>query len=154
MLLREIRTSWPETKLWGIDLSPEMIEMARSEAAGGIVYAVGDAAALDFFDGMFDVVVSSSSLHHWADPHAVLAEIARVTRSGGRLVITDWSRDVPIFWPLALRLTLFDPTVERIYSRAELEVLVRESGYAIVASCTYRVASFWGIMTVVGRKGG
>jgi SAM-dependent methyltransferase len=128
-----------------------MIEIARSESRGAATFAVADAASLDFRDGVFDAVVSSSSLHEWSDPRAVTSELARVTRPGGRLVITDWCRDVPIFWPLALRLSLFDRSVEHIYSRAELEALLREASYAVEAATVYRVATFWGMMTVVAR---
>ena len=53
---------------------------------------VGDVAALAFPDRSFDLVVSTLSMHHWADPTAGLAEIGRVLRPGGRALVldTDW----------------------------------------------------------------
>jgi ubiquinone/menaquinone biosynthesis C-methylase UbiE len=45
-------------------------------------FLVGDAASLAFPDGSFDLVVSTFSMHHWADPTAGLAEIGRVLRPG------------------------------------------------------------------------
>jgi ubiquinone/menaquinone biosynthesis C-methylase UbiE len=56
-------------------------------------FLVGDAAALAFPDGSFDLVVSTLSLHHWADPAAGLAEIGRVLRPGGRALIWDLRPD-------------------------------------------------------------
>jgi SAM-dependent methyltransferase len=51
---------------------------------------VGDVAALAFPDQSFDLVVSTLSMHHWADPTAGLAEIGRVLRPGGRALIWDF----------------------------------------------------------------
>jgi SAM-dependent methyltransferase len=47
-------------------------------------------AALAFPDGSFDLVVSTLSMHHWAEPTAGLAEIGRVLRPGGRALIWDF----------------------------------------------------------------
>jgi ubiquinone/menaquinone biosynthesis C-methylase UbiE len=46
-------------------------------------------AALAFPDQSFDLVVSTLSMHHWANPTAGLAEISRVLRLGGRALIWD-----------------------------------------------------------------
>jgi SAM-dependent methyltransferase len=80
----------------GVDLDPAMVERARASAArrGDTgqrrpMFLVGDAAALAFPDNSFDLVVSTLSLHHWADPAAGLAEIGRVLRPGGRALIWD-----------------------------------------------------------------
>ncbi len=79
----------------GLDLDPSMVERARANAAceggaaDGLRFEVGDVAALPFADQSFDVVVSTMSMHHWDDPQAGLAEIARVLRPGGRALIWD-----------------------------------------------------------------
>ena len=53
-------------------------------------FLVGDVASLAFPDGSFDLVVSTLSMHHWADPTAGLAEIGRVLRPGGRALVWDF----------------------------------------------------------------
>lgn len=79
----------------GLDLDPAMIERARAAAGrlgAGVrapEFVVGDVASLPFADGSFDLVVSTLSLHHWADATAGLAEIARVLRSDGRALVWD-----------------------------------------------------------------
>jgi SAM-dependent methyltransferase len=80
----------------GLDLDPAMIERARSNAEGdaptmgpGPTFVLGDVAALPFEDASFDLVVSTLSMHHWSEPTAGLAEIARVLRPGGRALIWD-----------------------------------------------------------------
>src|SRR5215213_11312400 len=75
----------------GLDLDPAMIERARANAdrsedgdERGPSFVLGDVAALPFPDESFDLVVSTMSMHHWADPTAGMAEIDRVLRPGAR----------------------------------------------------------------------
>lgn len=81
----------PEARIVGLDVSPSMIELAkRHESAGGRVrFVVGDAADLPFEADSFDMVVSTLSLHHWAEPAVSFAEIRRVLRPGGLALIYD-----------------------------------------------------------------
>jgi SAM-dependent methyltransferase len=79
-----------------LDLDPAMIARARANANrsgnGGQrrpAFLVGDVAALAFPDRSFDLVVSTLSMHHWADPAAGLAEIGRVLRPGARALVWD-----------------------------------------------------------------
>jgi SAM-dependent methyltransferase len=81
----------------GLDLDPAMVERARANAdrpGNGAErrpsFLVGDVASLAFPDGSFDLVVSTLSMHHWAEPPAGLAEIGRVLRPGGRALIWDF----------------------------------------------------------------
>jgi SAM-dependent methyltransferase len=81
----------------GLDLDPAMIARAqantdRAADRGGRrpSFLVGDVAALAFPDGSFDLVVSTLSMHHWADPAAGLTEIGRVLRPGARALIWDF----------------------------------------------------------------
>ena len=81
----------------GLDLDPAMIERARANAdrAGNErlpSFVVGDVASLPFPDESFDLVVSTMSMHHWANPTAGLAEIDRVLRPGGRALVWDFRR--------------------------------------------------------------
>jgi SAM-dependent methyltransferase len=97
----------------GLDLDPAMIARARATTGraanrGGRrpSFLVGDVAALAFPDRSFDLVVSTLSMHHWADPAAGLAEIGRVLRPGGRALIWDFRPGV--------RPHLFGPRHEHI----------------------------------------
>jgi ubiquinone/menaquinone biosynthesis C-methylase UbiE len=54
-----------------------------------VKFAVMDALHLDFADASFDTVCISNSLHHLEDPSAVLAEMLRVLRPGGRFIINE-----------------------------------------------------------------
>lgn len=63
-------------------------------SAAGVSFVAGDALRLPFPDGCFDAVVISFGLRNVADPVAALAEMRRVTRPGGRLVVCEFSHPV------------------------------------------------------------
>ncbi len=86
----------------GIDVSPEVVRSALQRYPGLDAH-VGNVLALPFPDGSFDVVVSNSTLDHF-DSHAKLraaiAELARLIRPDGKLIITLDNRTNPL---IALR---------------------------------------------------
>lgn len=93
-LALEIAQRLPQAEVLGVDLAEAMIERATDRAqAGGldprVRFELADAAILPLADGSFDVAVSTLSLHHWADPGAVFAELGRVLRPGGVALIYD-----------------------------------------------------------------
>jgi ubiquinone/menaquinone biosynthesis C-methylase UbiE len=69
-----------------VDRSAGMLREARGS---GAALARAAAERLPFHDAVFDLVVCRNSFHHFASPATVLAEMARVTRRGGRVVIED-----------------------------------------------------------------
>jgi len=79
----------------GIDTNAE--RAAAFSAAYGdtpdIRFEQMDAHHLGFLDHSFDTVCISNSLHHFADPDPVLAEMLRVVRRGGHLVVNEMYRD-------------------------------------------------------------
>ena len=81
----------------GVDLTPAMVEKGREEAAaagiGNVELSLGDATALDLPDDGFDGAVNRFSLHHIPLPGRVLAEMARVVRPGGWVVVADLLTD-------------------------------------------------------------
>jgi ubiquinone/menaquinone biosynthesis C-methylase UbiE len=84
----------PGLEVTGIDLDPVMIERAKFNAERIVdtsrpQFEVADVACLPYPDAVFDLVVSSLSMHHWSDPAAGLGEIGRVLRPGGRVLIWD-----------------------------------------------------------------
>jgi SAM-dependent methyltransferase len=81
-------------RVTGLDLDPEMIELARANAAAASdgdtpSFVVGNVSALSFPDESFDQVVSTLSMHHWADPSTALNEVGRVLRPNGRALVWD-----------------------------------------------------------------
>ena len=94
-LVRELARSLPGLQVYGIDLSEDMIRLARAHARSEqleerVHFESGDVAHLPYPDQSFDVVVSTISMHHWDELEQPLRELYRVLRPGGRLWIYDF----------------------------------------------------------------
>lgn len=89
----------PTGRVVGTDISPVMIEAARSTGVSGIEWLVADAQTYDFGVGTFDAVISRFGVMFFPDPVVAFANLARATRAGGRLAMAVWqTRDkVPLF---------------------------------------------------------
>lgn len=121
-----------------VDLTPEMLRQGQrlAEDAGlrNITFSVGDAARLPWLNGQFDLVVCRFAVHQVADPAAMVREMVRVTRAGGRISITDMFVPAAEFATETNRLErLRDPSHNRTLTRAEILDLI-EAGGADVAS--------------------
>ncbi len=127
----------------GIDSSSMMIDRARETAtAWGLderaFFQVGDARRMRFKSSYFDLVVSDSTLHCFDDPVSVLAEVGRVLKPKGALVIRDLQR------PNRLKMAKYieehsvrlgsrmrqhvETSLRAAYTRLELESILRGSG--------------------------
>lgn len=77
----------------GLDLTPSLLEVGaeRLREAGitNVLLQEGNAAELPFLDESFDLVVCRGALHHFARPERPVAEMARVCRPEGRVVVGD-----------------------------------------------------------------
>jgi len=73
----------------GIDFSPAMLAFARRRFSGA-AFMQGDAQALPFGNGEFDIVVSNLGVCHVPDQPRALSEVRRVLRPGGRFAMTVW----------------------------------------------------------------
>ena len=86
----------PGSEVIGIDVSEDMIRVARKNAEGkNVKFLVGNANKMPFEDDSFDLVVSTGSLHHWRNPVNVLNEIYRVLRPGRKAFIYDLWGEAP-----------------------------------------------------------
>jgi ubiquinone/menaquinone biosynthesis C-methylase UbiE len=93
----EIAKRVPELKVCGIDLSKEMVKIARrhAEGVGNVRFEIGNAADLPFEDASIDYIVSTGSLHHWKNPARIFDECYRVLKSGKEAWIYDGCPDIP-----------------------------------------------------------
>jgi ubiquinone/menaquinone biosynthesis C-methylase UbiE len=79
----------------GVDATPAMIDVARREAAAlpNVTFALGDATALELRDASFDGALARFAIHHVPVPGRLVAELARVVRPGGAVVVADHLAD-------------------------------------------------------------
>ncbi len=128
----------PAGKIVGLDISADMLAIARERLAG-LAQAQcihGDAVDLGLDDGGFDAVVSTQVHEYVADMPRALAELHRVLRPGGRVLIldTDWRS---IVWHssdearMARMLTCWDDHLADPHLPARLGLLLAAAGFEI-----------------------
>jgi demethylmenaquinone methyltransferase/2-methoxy-6-polyprenyl-1,4-benzoquinol methylase len=103
------------------DFSLGMLRVGARQPHPSVRFVAGDALDLPFADAAFDAVTISFGLRNVADTGAALAEMRRVTRPGGRLVICEFSH---------LRPAVLDALYGEYLSRALPAVARRLSGHA------------------------
>jgi SAM-dependent methyltransferase len=90
----------PDGSVTGIDMTPEMLERARSAAremgVANVTFVEGEAERLPFEDASFDVVISNGVVDLIPDKDAVFAELHRVLEPGGRIQLADVTIQRPV----------------------------------------------------------
>jgi ubiquinone/menaquinone biosynthesis C-methylase UbiE len=108
-----------------VDLVPELLEQGRQRAARvkNVEFVEGDATKLPFERASFDLSATLRSLHHIARPELAVAELARVTRLGGRVLVVD--QLAPVDPLAAFELNAFERTRDPSHTRTLAEVDLR-----------------------------
>lgn len=130
-------------RVTGLDLTPEMISQAKAlqgeRKIDNAEWMVGEAAPLPFAAGTFSLVLTRYSFHHFRAPSEVMAEMVRVCRPGGRVVVADVSlpaEKVAAYDELEL---LRDPSHVHALSRDEFAEAFAGSGLGDVRFAEYKV---------------
>lgn len=134
------------------DITPTMLTHTRQRCADAGLTNVhpilGQAEILPFGDDTFDAVVTRSAIHHFPDPAAVIAEMARVTQPSGHLVIVDVvssenAEEAALHNALE---TIRDPSHTRMLPRSETLHHLENAGIEIqttLASTNHREFDEW-----------
>jgi ubiquinone/menaquinone biosynthesis C-methylase UbiE len=116
---RVLHERHPETEIWGLDISEEMLRFVPA----GIHTRAGPMTELPFADSTFDCVYATESLEHAVDTGRAVAEMCRVLKPGGKLVIIDKNAE---HWG-----KLQTPAWERWFHRDELEKLLARDCHTV-----------------------
>jgi SAM-dependent methyltransferase len=120
----------------GIDGDEALLAAARDGAPPNATFVAGDAAALPFGYGEFDVVGCLRLLHHVRRPELVVAELARVTRPGGRILLVDQLGDIDPM--VSLELDRFersrDPSHTRLLPDADIRGFLDANDLVVVSN--------------------
>jgi demethylmenaquinone methyltransferase/2-methoxy-6-polyprenyl-1,4-benzoquinol methylase len=138
----------------GIDLSPRMLALARRKTrTTAIEYVEADANALPQADASFDASCVSFALHEMPNTvrDRVIAELARVTKPGGTIVIVDYARPRARTWRLVAEylIALYEREPYRQFLRSALGELLARSGIELVGEHRALLGT---VQIVIGRR--
>ncbi|MCG6136412.1 MAG: class I SAM-dependent methyltransferase [Nostoc sp. LLA-1] len=120
-LLERLATEFPDLQGTGLDLSSNMLQMARlsNRHHPRLIYIEGKAESLPFSAGQFDAVFSTISFLHYLEPQQVLGEVARVLAPGGRFYLVDITtkkQTTPQVLPISPRgIRLYSPQQRELF---------------------------------------
>jgi ubiquinone/menaquinone biosynthesis C-methylase UbiE len=118
----------------GVDVVPELLEQARARAPENVELVEADGRSLPFGEASFDLVASARTLHHTIRPELVVAEMVRVLRPGGTMLLVD--QIAPVDPLAALALNRFevarDASTTRIFADVDLRGLFDSNELVLV----------------------
>lgn len=128
-ILAELVT--PKNKLYGIDLSENMIMVARKRLHGNAELQIADAKELPFQDNQFDYIICNASFHHYPYPLETLMEMNRVLKKGGVLLIGEGYAYEPFRFILNIYFKFASTGDFHSYGQHELTRMLQKTGFHV-----------------------
>ncbi len=127
------------------DLSDQMLEVVAAEARrrgfARLATRQGPAEKLPFDDASFDLVATRFSAHHWLDMQSAVAEMARVLKPGGTLVVIDVvAPETPLYDTVLQTIELLrDASHVRDYRISEWRAMLGAAGLSVTGSDSWKL---------------
>lgn len=125
-LMSQIISEDSSRHLTGLDLSEEMLKIAKENLGSKATFILGDSEDLPFEDSSFDLVYCNDSFHHYPYPHIVLEEVNRVLKPGGTFLIGDCYQKGISRWIMNIFMKYSHEGDVKIYSKKEMFMLMNE----------------------------
>lgn len=132
-MLSLLSKRYPKAQYTGIDLTPDMIKVAKSKHLPNTLFICGDCEHMPFRDDEFDVIICSNSFHHYPNPLDFFKSVKRCLRHNGRLILRDmtFSSNALMWFVNNIELPVlncFGYGDVHIYNQRELQELCNEAG--------------------------
>jgi ubiquinone/menaquinone biosynthesis C-methylase UbiE len=119
-LLMMIHEGKKNAKLFGVDISEEMIRVAQAKLGKAAALTVSDSEKLPFKSGSFDLVLCTFSFHHHPNPTVVFKEMLRVLSPEGRIIMADPSGPTPLMKVMNMLIPFMNDGTVHYYSKKEM----------------------------------
>ncbi len=136
----------------GLDLCRRMLGAAKAKFDSRFACVNATAQEIPFSDESFDQVVCCNAFHYYRNPEQCLAEMKRVLKSGGHILITDWCDDYLACKICDFFLRIFNAAHFRTYGARRCEALLKAAGFSRVNVETFRINWLWGMMTARAER--
>jgi ubiquinone/menaquinone biosynthesis C-methylase UbiE len=156
-VLLSARRVGPRGKAYGLDMTDEMLELARRNAreagATNVEFLKGEIEAIPLPDASVDVIISNCVINLAANKQRVFAETARVLRPGGRLAISDIVADPDMDEATRADMEAWTGCIAGALTLTELGALLDQTGFeAIEVEETHRVHPKAGSAIIRARR--
>ena len=119
-LLMMIHEGKEDARLFGADISEEMIKVAQAKLGNAADLTVSDSEKVPFKSGSFDLVLCTFSFHHHPNPTLVFKEIHRVLSPDGRIIMADPLGPTPLRLVMNMLIPLMNDGTVHYYSKKEM----------------------------------
>jgi ubiquinone/menaquinone biosynthesis C-methylase UbiE len=145
---RLILTEHPTQQMAGVDISEEMLAIARQKLHHypSVSFQAASASVLPFPNSRFDLIVSASAFHYFENPDAALAEMKRTLKPDGKIIILDWCKDSLLCRAYDFWLKMTDPAYQQCYTQTEFHNLLNAAGFKIHRAAKVRFGLLWRLM--------
>ena len=131
------------SEITAIDLSPEMLkiakEKAKQQAITNITFDEGDICNLSFPDNSFDAVIASNVLHLLFEPYKAMQEVRRVVKPGGTVILPTYCHGENLrshFFSRCMNIMGFRARTR--WSVASFQKFVKENGFELIRQETLK----------------
>jgi len=118
-----------DLRLYGIDISEQMIKVARNKNTN-IKFCQSSSGYIPFQENMFDYVTCATSFHHYQSSNNALTEMYRVLKKNGTLIVLDPSTSGIIRKIMCNILkSIFDEQEVNFYTKSKLKEMFEKAGF-------------------------
>ncbi len=136
-VLLSARRVGPSGRAYGLDMTDEMLELARKNAAtagvSNVEFLKGEIEHIPLPDSSVDVIISNCVINLSTDKEKVLREAFRVLKPGGRFAVSDVVVDGPVPEEIRRRVELWVGCIAGALDRADYRDLLTRAGFVDVA---------------------
>ena len=133
LLLEQLFEVFPDIEAYGFDYSLERIAEAKKRLAEkNVDFRFGNALQLPYDDCSFDMVISTSTFHHYSEPVDILKEVHRVLKPNASLIICDTHLNATLRYLNKISKPINEVTDFRLYTEKDVWQLMSQAGFTAI----------------------
>ncbi len=140
------------TNLFGIDLTPGMLNIAEKRLGTAATLLSASSENIPLTTNSIDVVISTNCFHYFSNQKLAINEFRRVLKPGGQLIITDWCHDYIACKACDLYLKLIGKGHFNMLSSTACHCLLKQENFIDIQIKKFKINWIWGMMTVIASK--